>query len=86
MGAAGHTATDPLSYTFVFKRVGGVALSLDLYPPILPIASNTGSVTKPDMQAFETDVAALIYFHGGGLTVGNRDSWLGAWVCRCNRA
>ncbi|KAF9061431.1 Alpha/Beta hydrolase protein [Rhodocollybia butyracea] len=42
---------------------------LDIYIPSLP--SFTGS---------SRSLAGLIYFHGGGLTVGNRNSWFPSWL------
>ncbi|KAI9058266.1 alpha/beta-hydrolase [Trametes sanguinea] len=60
------TSSDAL--TFVYKVVGGIDVHLDLYPPHrLPA---TGSAEVP----------ALIYFHGGALTVGNRRSWFPTWL------
>lgn len=57
--------------TIVYKQVYDIPLLLDLYLPKAEIDSTTTTV-KP--------VPAVIYFHGGGLTVGNRKSWFPSWL------
>lgn len=52
-------------HTLVYKRVDGLEISLDLYPP-----SNNTSRAVP----------LFVYFHGGGLTVGNKASYLPLWL------
>ena len=52
--------------TFVYKCVENVAIRFDAYlPPKIP---PTGKLP------------AVVYFHGGGLTVGNRRSWFPDWL------
>ncbi|KAG6919244.1 hypothetical protein DXG01_008040 [Tephrocybe rancida] len=46
-----------------------IDINLDVYPP----AFVTGNDTK-------STVPAVVYFHGGGLTVGNRGSWFPTWL------
>ncbi|KAF8630495.1 hypothetical protein AX15_002890 [Amanita polypyramis BW_CC] len=45
----------------------GTPVFFSLYPP-----------TRPK----QSPVPAVVYYHGGGLTVGNRDSWHPAWLQR----
>ena len=59
------TNTRPEPITLVYKRVADLDLALDVYPP-----TTTGATTHP----------ALVYFHGGGLTVGDRKSWFPTWL------
>ncbi|TFK71298.1 alpha/beta-hydrolase [Pluteus cervinus] len=54
--------------TIVYKVVDGCSLSLDLYPASIP---SDGGPT--------TGVPTIVYFHGGGLNVGNRESWFPTW-------
>ncbi|OAX32919.1 alpha/beta-hydrolase [Rhizopogon vinicolor AM-OR11-026] len=58
--------------TFTYKKVDGLHVLLDVYLP-------------PDnvSQRYAQDVKhcpAVVYFHGGGLTVGNRRSWFPTWL------
>ncbi len=61
--------------TFVYKKVGDVDITFDLYPraPALPVPIES-----------EADSAAtlplVVNFHGGGLTVGNTQSWFPSWL------
>lgn len=55
--------------TVAYKTVNEQDVLLDLYPPD-PLA---GPLLRPS-------VPAIIYFHGGGLTVGNRQSWFPGWL------
>ncbi|KAI0632357.1 alpha/beta-hydrolase [Trametes polyzona] len=54
--------------TFAYKNVDGLPVHVDVYPP----ASRVNQEHHP----------AVIYFHGGGLTVGNRSSWFPSWLHR----
>lgn len=78
MSTTGDAAHNPFSYTFVFKQVNHAKISLDLYPPYL----HSGSTAEMDEETPESAprVPALVYFHGGGMTVGNRASWQPAWL------
>ncbi|KIK92431.1 hypothetical protein PAXRUDRAFT_793019 [Paxillus rubicundulus Ve08.2h10] len=60
---------DPDPLTFVYKEIDGKPILLDLYFP-LPSLSTDASDLRP----------TIIYFHGGGLTVGNRQSWFPSWL------
>ncbi|OSD07305.1 alpha/beta-hydrolase [Trametes coccinea BRFM310] len=60
------TSSDAL--TVVYKVVGGTDIQLDLYPPHQLPAIGTA------------EVPAVIYFHGGALTVGDRRSWFPHWL------
>ncbi|KAF4590205.1 hypothetical protein EYR40_009396 [Pleurotus pulmonarius] len=56
-----------------WKEIEGQALiSLDLYPPETRLISE--SETGPSR------IPAVIYFHGGGMTVGDRKSWFPSWL------
>ncbi|KAG7445677.1 alpha/beta-hydrolase [Guyanagaster necrorhizus] len=56
--------------TIVYKSIGDLKIHFDLYHPRLE--------TRPQCPK----VPAVIYFHGGGLTVGNRKSWFPHWLCK----
>ncbi|KAH8977913.1 Alpha/Beta hydrolase protein [Lactarius hatsudake] len=55
--------------TFPYKQLGDLTLYIDVYPP-------TTTIDPP------RPVPAVIFFHGGGMTVGHRKSWLPKWLCR----
>ncbi len=53
--------------TFTYKNSNGSSpILLDVYPPRGPLTA------KP--------VPVVVYFHGGGLTVGNKTSWFPHWL------
>ncbi|KAI4527982.1 alpha/beta-hydrolase [Schizophyllum commune Loenen D] len=54
-----------MALTVTFKKVDGLELELDVYPP-----QELGSEPVP----------AAVYYHGGGLTVGDRSSWFPTWL------
>lgn len=57
--------------TFTYKTLGEVAIQLHLYPPsILDAESGDAFRLSP----------AVVYFHGGGLTVGTAKSWFPKWL------
>jgi len=53
--------------TFTYKEVDGINILLDVYLP-------------PDVTQQAKHRPAVVYFHGGGLTVGNRRSWFPTWL------
>ncbi|KAI9445673.1 alpha/beta-hydrolase [Lactarius psammicola] len=53
--------------TFAYKQLGDLTLYIDVYPPTI--------------DSFNP-VPAVVFFHGGGMTVGDRTSWLPKWLCR----
>jgi acetyl esterase/lipase len=53
--------------TLPYKDIDNIPIHFDLYTPQIV----SGSVAS---------VPAIVYFHGGGLTVGNRTSWLPEWL------
>ncbi|KIJ54242.1 hypothetical protein M422DRAFT_221782 [Sphaerobolus stellatus SS14] len=58
--------------TYIYHESSGVKLALDLYLPPLEssLEEGPGAVLRP----------AVIYFHGGGLTVGHRKAWFPHWM------
>jgi len=75
---------DPV--TLVYKTVSAANLSsgdkpfeiplhLDVYPPA---NSHLNDYSTPRDEDFR--VPAVVYFHGGGLLVGNRKSWFPEWL------
>ncbi|KAG6868257.1 hypothetical protein C0993_005748 [Termitomyces sp. T159_Od127] len=60
--------------TLVYKQVSDhlsvIDVHLDVYPPAFVSVNST-----------TPSVPTVIYFHGGGLTVGNRQSWFPTWLC-----
>ncbi|KAF9783255.1 Alpha/Beta hydrolase protein [Thelephora terrestris] len=80
MATAGRESTpDPI--TLVYKTIStsdpgspegskpDIALHLDFYPPTSPADGDAG-------------VPAIVYFHGGGLVVGDRKSWFPGWLLK----
>ncbi|KAL0949811.1 hypothetical protein HGRIS_009846 [Hohenbuehelia grisea] len=66
-----HATRRAMATTVQWKTIdSGQHIQLDLYPP--SITSGTSSRKVP----------AVVYFHGGGLTVGNRTSWFPSWLQR----
>ncbi|RDX42635.1 alpha/beta-hydrolase [Lentinus brumalis] len=62
----------PSCLTFVYKRdANNQPVHVDIYPP---------SITPADIGTLA--IAAVVYFHGGSLTVGNRRSWFPSWLHR----
>ena len=51
-----------------------VLLHLDVYLPTFH-SSGTSASGRDD-----TEIPAVVYFHGGGLLVGNRRSWFPDWL------
>lgn len=70
-------ATPPEEYpehvTFTYKEVDSHPILLDVCPPSLPSSSS---------QTASPMIPALIYFHGGGLIVGDRRSFFPMWLYR----
>lgn len=54
--------------TFIYKQVEGTDIKFDLYAPSSPPSDLSRAL------------AAVIYFHGGGLTVGTRRTWFPVWM------
>ncbi len=54
--------------TFAYKQLGDLTLYIDVYPP-------TTTTDSPG------PVPAVVFFHGGGMTVGDRTTWLPKWLC-----
>ena len=74
---------DPI--TLVYKTIStldpdadgetsGIPLRLDVY---LPESHLNGASTSGEGHV---EVPAVVYFHGGGLVVGNRKSWFPEWL------
>ena len=63
--------------TLPYKKIGDTTIHFDIYPP------STLS-QQPKLISTANDlvprVPAVVYFHGGGLTVGNRNSLLPTWL------
>ncbi|KAI0284135.1 alpha/beta-hydrolase [Russula brevipes] len=51
--------------TIAYKQLGDLTLYIDVYPPT---PQSDGSVP------------AVVFFHGGGMTAGDRTSWFPAWL------
>ncbi|TCD66610.1 hypothetical protein EIP91_001119 [Steccherinum ochraceum] len=61
---------DLLVFTTPYKHVEGLPAMIDVHLPRTLHRSNTSDKRLP----------AVVYFHGGGLTVGNRRSWFPSWL------
>ncbi|KAK7028854.1 hypothetical protein VNI00_014867 [Paramarasmius palmivorus] len=57
----------PLPITLAYKTCKDTTIKLDIYPP------------NPSTQSGPLR-SAVVYFHGGGLTVGTRKSWFPVWL------
>ncbi|KAJ6585361.1 Alpha/Beta hydrolase protein [Mycena capillaripes] len=51
-----------------YKKIGRIPVRLNVYPPNL------------ESHSLQPRLPAIVYFHGGGLTVGNRTSWFPSWL------
>lgn len=58
---------------FIYKEVDGIHVLLDVYLP-------PDDVDQQSTQQLIQYRPAVVYFHGGGLTVGNRRSWFPTWL------
>jgi acetyl esterase/lipase len=58
--------------TFTYKQVQGIKITLDLY---LPLTSDSTAHTL-----LPKGIPIVVNFHGGGLTVGETNSWFPAWL------
>jgi acetyl esterase/lipase len=78
-----NTVPDLQPLTFAYKTVQGLQIHLDIYPPPFAHHDNgapNGNPTKRGSDENPDVVPALLYFHGGGLTVGDRKSWFPQWM------
>lgn len=57
-------------FAFDYKYIGGKPVVLEGYLPVPRDCSSQSPIGRP----------AIIYFHGGSLTVGNRRSWFPTWL------
>ena len=73
----------PELLAFLYKSVMGQSIEVDIYPPPPPAPSNSHSENHIGNPI---RLPAVIYFHGGALTVGNRRSWFPSWLYRACRA
>lgn len=54
--------------TFAYKQLEDLTLYIDVYPPRTTIDTSS-------------PVPAVVFFHGGGMTAGDRTSWPPKWLC-----
>lgn len=67
--------------TFPYKTVKGSAqIHLDIYSPSFAHYDNAVPNKNANGNAGPATVPVVLYFHGGGLTVGNRKSWFPMWL------
>ncbi|KAJ6584036.1 Alpha/Beta hydrolase protein [Mycena vulgaris] len=52
-----------------YKKIGQTPIYLNVYPP-----------SQIDLHSAYPRLPTVVYFHGGGLTVGNRTSWFPTWM------
>ena len=52
----------------------GIPLCLDVYLPGFPSSGTSASGDDG------VEIPVVVYFHGGGLVVGNRKSWFPGWL------
>ncbi|THH27996.1 hypothetical protein EUX98_g6191 [Antrodiella citrinella] len=65
---------DALLVTLPYKHADGRLISADFYLPHIQRSSSSSQDQNP------INLPALVYFHGGGLTVGTRESWFPTWL------
>jgi len=65
----GNLSQEPV--TVCYKRVSGIPILLDVYLPPL-------QATQGDPK--EVLLPFIIYFHAGGLSVGNKKSYFPTWL------
>jgi acetyl esterase/lipase len=78
-----NIAPDLEPLTFAYKTVEGAPIYLDIYSPSVTHHGNgvpNANVANPSSNGGHATVPAVLYFHGGGLTVGNRTSWFPKWL------
>lgn len=67
----------PIPLSFAYKYKHGLPIHLDVFPPVLRQETNS----KSGLESERGDqVPAVVFFHGGGLTVGNRTNWFPTWL------
>ena len=64
------TASQP-PLTLAYKTVDGVTCYIDVYLPPLDAVAARG---RPG------PLPVILYWHGGGLSAGNRKSWFPQWI------
>ena len=74
-----NTVPDLESLTLAYKIVQGEPIFIDIYPPSLTHNYKVNAA-NPNGDEDLAIVPAVLYFHGGGLTVGNRKSWFPQWM------
>lgn len=78
--------SDLCPFTFIYKHVesSSLDLAIDYYPPSIQSASAEHGSTRGGPSVAPTHLGApcLVYFHGGGMTVGDRKSWFPSWLHR----
>jgi acetyl esterase/lipase len=65
------TGSNHLKITY--KLVDNVALHIDVYPPSPPPVEHDKTTEG---------IPVVVYFHGGGMTAGDRKSWFPTWLYR----
>jgi len=76
-----NTAPDLELLTFVYKTTTeGVQVNLDVYPPDFAHKGDGEVRANVEGDRGPPIVPAVLYFHGGGLTVGNSKSWFPCWL------
>lgn len=71
-----NSTIQPNTWTLAYKQLQDTSLLLDIYAP----SSISHLADYPNAGFTAPSVPAVIYFHGGGLTVGNRRSWFPTWL------
>lgn len=61
--------TSPITLTY--KHVDTLPIQVDAFFPVVPPNPN---------QSIKSPIPAVVYFHGGGLTVGTKESWFPHWL------
>ncbi|GJJ13184.1 hypothetical protein Clacol_007435 [Clathrus columnatus] len=67
----GETDHPPCYCTCAYKEVDGIKVELDVY---LPPEGTETNLSQAHLRP------AIVYFHGGGLIVGEKDAWFPYWI------
>ena len=60
-------------YTFTYSRVQGIEIEVDIYLPDSGNVSAGEEATTERGPAGLLKIPSVVFFHGGGLTAGNRE-------------
>lgn len=72
----GYKGLPPCFATYTYYEGRGINLDFDLYLPTSYSKTSYSEESEPVQVLRPT----IVYFHGGGLTVGDKTSWFPHWM------